>query len=121
MKPMHRQGARWFMNSTTTAVVRKMKDSDGRPLWVDSIAAGSPAMLLGFPVTTWEDMPAIAQNAYPIAFANLQEAYCIVDRLNLRLQVDPFTSRPYVNYYATKRVGGGLTNSDALKLLRVST
>ncbi len=117
----YRAGASFVMNSKTTAVVRKLKDADGRYLWADSLAAGEPARLMGYPVLIAEDMPDVAANAFPIAFGNFEAGYTIAERPDLRVLRDPFSAKPHVLFYATKRVGGAVSDFAAIKVLRIAT
>lgn len=117
----YRAGATWVMNSKTAGVVRKLKDADGRYLWSDGFAAGEPARLLGYPVLVSEDMPDVAANAYPVAFGNFQAGYTIAERPDLRVLRDPFSAKPNVLFYATKRVGGAVSDFAAIKVLRIAT
>lgn len=78
-------------------------------------------MLLGYPVTEAEDMPDIAANSLSVAFGNFHKGYTIVDRMGIRVLRDPYTNKPFVHFYTTKRVGGGVVNSQAIKLLKFST
>ncbi|WP_417493034.1 phage major capsid protein [Maricaulis sp.] len=110
----------WQMNSATAGAVRKMKDGEGRPLWADSLAEGQPNMLIGYPVELNEDMQDIGSNAYPIAFADWSRAYIIIDRLGIRVIRDDLTNKPYVGFYTTKRVGGGVVDSRAIKLIKTA-
>lgn len=110
-----RRNATWIMNSKTAGIVRKMKDADGRFIWTDSIAAGQPALLLGYPVEVDEFAPDIGTDAAAIWFGDIGEAYLVIDRPGIRLLRDPFTSKPNVLFYAYSRVGGGLQNSEAVK------
>ncbi len=121
LKPEYRAGASWIMNRKTAAIARKFKDTDGRFLWADSIAAGEPPRLLGFPVALDEEMPDVGAGTTPIAFGDFASGYIIVDRTGLRMLRDPFTDKPNVRFYTTKRVGGAVFNSEAIKLLRVGT
>lgn len=114
----YRANASFVMNSKTAARVRKMKDSDGRFLWSDALSAGQSAQLLGYPVMISEDMPDIGLGANAIAFGDFHAAYTVVERPDLRVLRDPFSAKPHVLFYATKRVGGGVTNFRALKLLQ---
>lgn len=117
--PAHyRANAHFMMNSKTAGAVRKMKDSDGRFLWADSLANGQPAQLMGYPVLICEDMPDIAANSFAVLFGDFRAAYTIVERPDLRILRDPFSAKPYVLFYATKRVGGGLVNGLAVKALK---
>jgi HK97 family phage major capsid protein len=108
------------MNSKTAGAVRKMKDADGRFMWSDGLAAAEPARLMGYPVLICEDMPDVAANAYPIAFGDFKSAYTIAERPDLRILRDPFSAKPNVLFYASKRVGGDITDYAAIKLLKVA-
>ena len=114
----HRVNASFVMSSKTAAVIRKLKDNDGRFLWADSLAAGEPARLLGYPVMLSEDMPEIAAESRSILFGDFKAAYTVVERPELRVLRDPFSAKPHVLFYATKRVGGGLVDGRAIKVLR---
>ena len=113
----YRANGTFVMNSKTAAAVRKMRDADGRFLWADSLAMGQPAQLLGYPVLVCEDMPDIAAGSFSIAFGDFRSAYTIVKRPDLRVLRDPFSAKPHVLFYATKRVGGGVTDARAIKLM----
>ena len=110
----YRANGTFVMNSKTTGTVRKLKDADGRFLWSDGLAAGEPARLLGYPVLVAEDMPDIAPNAYAIAFGDFGAGYTVAERPDLRILRDPFSAKPHVLFYATKRVG----DFAAIKLLK---
>ena len=116
----YRQNATWLMNSTTAATIAKMKDSQGNYIWREGLMAGQPATLLGYPVEIDEGMPAIAANALAIAFGDFRKGYLINDRLGTRILRDPFTNKPYVQFYATKRVGGGVLDPNAIRLLKIA-
>ena len=120
LKSAHRQGAVFVMNSKTLATIRKFKAADGSFLWQPGIMDGAPARLLGYPVIEAEDMPDVAANAFPVAFGNFRNGYLIAERKATSILRDPFTNKPFVNFYATKRVGGQVLDSDAIKLLKVS-
>ncbi len=121
LRPGHRQGAVFVMNSATLAVVRKLKAADGSFLWQPGIMEGQPARLLGYPVVEAEDMPDVAASAFPVAFGNFRNGYLITERTATSILRDPYTNKPFVNFYATKRVGGQVLDSDAIKLLKIST
>jgi HK97 family phage major capsid protein len=120
LKAEYRANAWWQMSKATAGVVRKFKDADGRFLWVDSIERGQPPMLLGHPVALAEDMQAIDGGNYPIAFGDFRAGYTIVDRVGERLLRDPYTAKPHVHFYMYRRVGGDVSNFDAIKLLKVA-
>ena len=114
----YRANATFVMNSKTAGAVRKMKDADGRFLWSDGLSAGEPARLMGYGVLICEDMPDIAANAYAIAFGDFASGYTIAERPDLRVMRDPFSAKPHVLFYATKRVGGDVSDFAAIKLLK---
>ena len=121
LKAGYRQNARFVMNRKTQAVVRKLKDGDGNYLWQAPANADSRAMLMGFPVVEAEDMPDISSDAFPIAFGDFRRGYLIVDRTGVNVLRDPFSNKPYVMFYTTKRVGGGIQDYDAIKLIKFGT
>ena len=121
VKAGHRQGAVFVMNSATLAQVRKFKAADGSFLWTPGLLDGAPARLLGYPVIEAEDMPDIGAGAFPIAFGNFKNGYLIAERSATRILRDPYTNKPFVNFYATKRVGGQVLDSEAIKLIKIST
>jgi HK97 family phage major capsid protein len=118
LKSGYRQNGNFVMNRKTQAAVRKLKDADGQYLWSPPLQAGGRASLLTFPVVEAEDMPDIAANAYAIAFGDFRRGYLVVDRQGVRVLRDPFSAKPYVLFYTTKRVGGGVQDFDAIKLLK---
>ena len=120
LRAAHRQGAVFIMNTKTLATVRKFKAADGTFLWQPGIYENAPAQLLGYPVVEAEDMPDVAANAFPIAFGNFRNGYIIAERKTTSILRDPYTNKPYVNFYATKRIGGQVLDSDAIKLLKIS-
>ena len=75
-------------------------------------------MLMGYPVAESEDMPDIATNSYSVAFGDFRRGYLVVDRVGIRMLRDPYSAKPYVLFYTTKRVGGGVQDFDAIKLLK---
>ncbi len=119
MKAGHRQGAAWVMNSTTLAEVRKLKTPEGAFLWQPGLFDGQPDRLLGYPVVEAEDMPEIGPATFPIAFGNFKAGYLIAERSATTILRDPYTNKPFVHFYATKRVGGQVLDSAAIKLLRI--
>ncbi|SEK37646.1 phage major capsid protein [Pacificibacter marinus] len=116
----YRANGTFVMNSKTAGQVRKLKDADGRFLWSDSLAAGEPARLMGYPVLIAEDMPDIASDAAAIAFGDFAAGYTVAERPDLRILRDPFSAKPHVLFYATKRVGGDVSDFAAIKLLKFS-
>jgi HK97 family phage major capsid protein len=118
LKAGYRQNANWVMNRKTQATLRKLKDGDGNYLWQPPATPGSRAMLTGFPVVEAEDMPDIAPEATAIAFGDFGRGYLVVDRAGVRVLRDPYSAKPYVLFYTTKRVGGGVQDFEAIKLLK---
>lgn len=116
----YRQNAKWLMNSMTAAAIAKFKDGDGNYLWRETYVAGQPATLLGYPVEIDENMPNVGAGAIPIAFGDFKRAYVINDRQSVRVLRDPFTNKPYVHFYTTKRVGGGVDDPKAVRLLKIA-
>lgn len=120
LKPQYRNGAVWLMNRTTAGTLRKYKDLEGRYIWTESLIAGQPSTLLGYPVEIDEDMPDVSANAFPIAFGNFQRAYTMVEKPGIKYLPDPYTAKPHVLLYSYRRVGGAVSNTEAFKLVRVS-
>jgi HK97 family phage major capsid protein len=118
LKAGYRQNGAFVMNRKTQAAVRKFKDSSGGYLWQPPAQAGGRASLMTFPVVEAEDMPDIAADSLSVAFGDFRRGYLIVDRQGVRVLRDPFTAKPYVLFYTTKRVGGGVQDFDAIKLLK---
>lgn len=114
----YRVNAAFVMNSKTAGAVRKMKDADGRFLWAEAISNGQQARLMGYPVVIAEDMPDIASGATAIAFGDFGRGYTIAEKPDLRVLRDPYSAKPHVMFYASKRVGGDVTDFAAIKLLK---
>ncbi|MBS0475037.1 MAG: phage major capsid protein [Proteobacteria bacterium] len=121
LRAAHRQGAVFVMNTKTLSTVRKFKAADGTFLWSPGVMEGQPARLLGYPVIEAEDMPDVGANALPIAFGNFHNGYLIAERRSTAILRDPYTNKPFVNFYATRRIGGQVLDSDAIKLLKITT
>ncbi len=117
LKAGYRQNASFVMNRRTQSTIRKLKDADGNYLWAPPAGAGGRATLMGFPVVEAEEMPDIAPGANAIAFGDFQRFYLVVDRQGVRVLRDPYSAKPYVLFYTTKRVGGGVQDFDAAKFL----
>ncbi|EPG5279303.1 phage major capsid protein [Pseudomonas aeruginosa] len=120
VKAGYRRAGVWMMNNLTVAYVRKLKDNEGNYLWRPGLEVGQPSSLLGYGITENEDMPDIAADANALAFGDFKRAYTIVDRIGTRVLRDPYTNKPYVGFYTTKRVGGMLVDSQAVKVLTLS-
>jgi HK97 family phage major capsid protein len=118
VKSGYRANGTFVFNRATQAVIRKMKDGEGNYLWQPAAKAGDASTLMGFPVAESEDMPNIAADSYSIAFGDFRRGYLIVDRVGIRILRDPYSAKPYVLFYTTKRVGGGVQDFDAIKLLK---
>ncbi|MEG6508614.1 phage major capsid protein [Methyloligella sp. 2.7D] len=121
LKAKYRSNGAWLMNSASAAKIAKLKDAEDRYLWQPALSKGLPPMLLGYPVEFDEDMPDIEANAMPVAFGDFQRGYMITDRSGVRILRDPLTAKPYVKFYATKRVGGAVIDHHAVKLLKVAS
>lgn len=117
-KAQYRPNGRFVMNRKTVSAVRKFKDADGNYIWSPATRPGETASLLGYAVTEIETMPDIGANSLSIAFGDFQRGYLIVDRAGVRVLRDPYSAKPYVLFYTTKRVGGGVQNFDAIKVMK---
>ena len=115
-KSQFRANGRFVMNRRTVSVVRKLKDVDGRYIWQPG-SGGEAATVMGYPVTEIEDMPDIGPGNAAIAFGDFRRGYLVVDRQGSRVLRDPFSAKPYVLFYTSKRVGGGVQNFDAIKVM----
>ncbi len=120
-KPRYRTNANFTMNRRTLGALRKFKDADGDYIWQPATSAGQPSTLLGYPAVEIEDMPDIASDSTSIAFGDFRRGYLIVDRQGVRVLRDPYSAKPYVLFYTTKRVGGGIQDFNAIKLLKFAT
>jgi HK97 family phage major capsid protein len=118
LKIGYRQNASWVMNRKTQSAIRKFKDTTGSYLWEPAARPDGKATLMGFPVTEAEAMPDIAADSFALAFGDFASGYLVVDRIGLRVLRDPYSAKPYVLFYMTKRVGGGVQNFEAIKLMK---
>jgi HK97 family phage major capsid protein len=118
LRAAYRQNAGFVMNRRTQSAIRKFKDAEGNYLWQPPLAAGRAATLVGFPVTEAEAMPDLAKDSLSVAFGDFRRGYLVVDRTGMRVLRDPYSAKPYVLFYTTKRVGGGVQDFDAIKLLK---
>jgi HK97 family phage major capsid protein len=118
LKAGYRQNASWVMNRKVQGALRKLKDADGNYLWQPAATADGKARFMGFELVEAEDMPNIAANSMSVAFGDFRRGYLIVDRQGVSVLRDPFSAKPYVLFYTTKRVGGGIADYDAIKLLK---
>jgi HK97 family phage major capsid protein len=118
LKAGYRQNGRWMLNRTTQAQIRKFKDSQGNYLWQPAATPDGNASLLSFPVVESEYMPDIATDSHAVAFGDFKRGYLIVDRVGVRVLRDPYSTKPYILFYTTKRVGGGIQDFDAIKTLK---
>lgn len=123
LKQGYRTNARFIMNRSVQGAVRKLKTIGDTEtyLWQPPVQAGQPATLLGYPITDDDNMNDIGANAFPIAFGDFRRGYLIIDRTGIRVLRDPYTNKPYVQFYTTKRVGGGVQNFEAFKLLKCAS
>jgi HK97 family phage major capsid protein len=118
VKAGYRANATFVMNRATQSIIRKMKDTTGAYLWAPAGKPGEAPTVLGFSVAESETMPDVAANSLSVAFGDFQRGYLIVDRVGIRVLRDPYSAKPYVLFYTTKRVGGGVQDFDAIKLLK---
>ncbi len=118
LKAGYRQNASFVMNRRTQAAIRKLKDDSGNYIWQPAATADGRATLMGFPLVEAEDMPDIGATAMAIAFGDFRRGYLVVDRRGVNVLRDPYSAKPYVLFYTTKRVGGGVQNYDAIKLMK---
>lgn len=125
LKQGYRQNAKFIMNKASQAKIRKFKDDQDNYMWTPPFQGGvqgaQPATFLGYPIIDDDNMSNVGANAFPVAFGDFRRGYLIVDRTGIRVLRDPYTSKPYVLFYTTKRVGGGVQNFEAIKLLKCST
>jgi HK97 family phage major capsid protein len=120
LKQGYRNGAAFLTSDPVMGTMRKWKDGEGNYLWSPPAGTATVGTILGKPVHTDDNMDELAANTFPVAFADFQRAYTIVDRIGIRVLRDPYTNKPFVHFYTTKRVGGGVTNYEAIKLLKCS-
>lgn len=120
VRARYRNNAQWLTSKAVLAGLRKYKDDNGQYLWQPALTAGQPATFLGFGITEAEDMPAVAANAFPLAFGDFKEGYLICDRVGMRVTRDEITTPGFVKFYVRHRVGGKLRNTQAIKLLKIA-
>ncbi|GKX58351.1 phage major capsid protein [Leminorella grimontii] len=121
LRKVHRKGAKFMMNNNSLFAVRILKDAEGNYLWRPGLELDQPSTLAGYGIAENEQMPDIAADSKALAFGNFKRGYTIVDRIGTRILRDPYTNKPFVGFYTTKRTGGMLTNSQAIKLLKIGT
>jgi len=121
LRPVYRNGALWLMNDTTAGAIDKFKDGEGNYLWKPGLIENAPDTLLGKPIEYDDNIEDIGAGNYPIYFGNFKRAYLIVDRLGIRVLRDPYSSKPYILFYTTKRVGGGIVMYEAIKTMKIAT
>lgn len=108
------------MSRSAIEEVSKLKDSAGSYIWQPGFQEGEPQTLLGHPIERMEDMPQVAANSISVAFGDFRQAYTIVDRMGLRVLRDPFSSKPFVLFYTTKRTGGDVANFEAFAVQKTA-
>lgn len=118
MKAGYRTGAQFMVNSMTLATMRKWKDGQGNYIWQPAMQNGQPGSIFGYGYVTNEDMPSAGAGAIPVVFGNFQQAYVIFDRVGIRSLRDPYTNKPFVGFYTTKRVGSMIANTQAVKFMK---
>lgn len=120
LRARYRANAKWLTNKLVLAAMRKYKDAQGQYLWQPQLVASQPATFMGYGVVEAEDMPAVAANAFPLAFGDFKQGYLIADRVGMRMTRDEITAPGFVKFYVRKRVGGKLRNTQAIKLLKIA-
>jgi len=119
LKGEYMGNALWFLNRKSLGEIRKLVDGQGNYIWDPGFNGSTGPTILGKGYARFEDMAAVAANALPIAFGDMKETYQILDRIGIRVLRDPYTAKPFVKYYTTKRVGGDVKNFESLKLMKV--
>lgn len=119
LKAPYKANANFFMNRDAIKTSRLLKDNDGRYLWAPGLDGQTAGSILGFNIAEFQDMPLVAAGNLAVAFGDMRQAYQIVDRIGIRVLRDPFTQKPFVKFYTTKRVGGAVKNFEAIKLLEI--
>ncbi|MBN5390737.1 phage major capsid protein [Serratia marcescens] len=119
LRKPYRSGARWMMNNSTLFTVRTLKDSQGNYLWQPGLQLGQPSSLLSYGIAENEQFPDIAGGGTPIGFGNFKRCFTILDRIGVRMLRDPYTKKPFVGFYTTKRVGSMMVDSNSVKLLKM--
>lgn len=120
LKTAYKAGAKFFMNRSVIKAARLLKDNEGRYLWAPGLDGNTAGSILGYEIVEFQDMPVLAAQALAVAFGDMKQTYQIVDRIGIRTLRDPFTAKPFVKFYTTKRVGGGVKNFEAMKLMKIS-
>ena len=120
LRARYRANARWVTSKLVLAALRKYKDTTNQYLWMPALSAGQPTTFMGYEITEAEDMPAVAANAFPLAFGDFREGYLIADRVGMRITRDEITTPGFVKFYVRKRTGGKLRNTQAIKLLKIA-
>ena len=121
-KTSYLQNARFVTRREVITKIRKFKEATTNGyIWQPGLQAGQPDRLLGYPVTMAQDMPTLAADSLSLAFGDFREGYQIVDRIGMRTLRDPFTDKPYVKFYTTRRVGGAVVNFEAIKFIKFNT
>jgi len=114
------QNAKFYLNRTSLSKIRKLKNSQNDYIWQPTYVAGQPSTLVGYPVIEVPGMPAMATGLVPMLFGDMYATYLIIDRVGIRVLRDPFTNKPYVNFYTTKRVGGGVQNPEYMRAMKMA-
>jgi HK97 family phage major capsid protein len=121
MRPFYVKNAKWVMSRSALSGIRKLRNKDGMCLWQPSLVESSPSTLLGYPVILDDNMPTVADGSISVAFGDFYSGYQIVDRQGLKILRDPYTSKPFVEFYVSKRTGGDVVDFDAIKLLKFAS
>ena len=113
-------GAKFYSNRSSLGALRKLKDGQGNYLWQPTYVAGQPSTLGGYALIDMPDMPVVGAGNIPLLFGDMERTYLIIDRRGTMMLRDPYTNKPYVSFYTTKRVGGGVQNPDAMKAMKIA-
>lgn len=119
IKTAYLANARWVTRREVITAIRKFKTTTTLEyIWQPGLQMGQPDRLLGYPIVIAPDMPALGTGSLSMAFGDFREAYTVVDKIGIRTLRDPFTAKPYILFYSTKRVGGGVLNFEAIKFIQ---
>ena len=119
LSDLYTQNASFIMHKSAVYTIRTMKDAAGQYLWLPGVLSGTSDTLLGCPLYTSNYMPQVAAGNDVVIFGDIKKAYTIVDRGDISIQRDPFSSKPYINFFTTKRIGGDVVNPNAINIMRI--
>lgn len=114
------QMAKFYLNRTSLGKLRKLKDGQGNYIWQPSYVAGEPSTLAGYPVVEVPGMPNMTTGLVSILFGDMAATYLVIDRVGIRVLRDPFSNKPFVGFYTTKRIGGGVQNPEYMRFIKMA-